>query len=110
MTAFIIGFPLTTSLLSKTYLWWTDWGCPATGKGKATYRIGDPLVYLKSWSRAYWMILDAAPPTVGILKFCSRVLQFRLTADVQLSQPDIPTKAAWPFSEISFQSSGWSCM
>jgi hypothetical protein len=56
------------------------------------------------------MILDAAPPTVGILKFCSSVLQLRLTADVQLSQPDIPIMAAWPFSDISFQSSGWSCM
>jgi hypothetical protein len=56
------------------------------------------------------MILDAAPPTVGIWKFCSSVLQFRLTADVQLSQPDIPIMAACPFSLISFQSSGWSSM
>jgi hypothetical protein len=56
------------------------------------------------------MTLAAVPPTVGILKFCSRVLQFRLTAEVQLSQPAIPTMAAWPFPDISFQSSGWSIM
>ena len=72
--------------------------------------MGDPLVYSKSCPWAYFMILDAAPPTVGIWKSCSSVLQLRLTADVQLSQPDIPTMAAWPFSLISFQSSGWSCM
>ncbi len=72
--------------------------------------MGDPLVYRKSCPWAYLMILEAAPPTVGIWKFCSSVLQLRLTADVQLSQPDIPIMAASPFSDISFQSSGWSCM
>ena len=72
--------------------------------------MGDPLVYRKSCPWAYLMILDAAPPTVGIWKFCSSVLQLRLTADVQLSQPDIPIIAvSWPF-RYSFQSSGWSCM
>ena len=74
------------------------------------YRIGDPLVYWKSCPLAYFMMLDAVAPTVGILKFCSSVLQLRPTADVQLSQPEIPIKAASPFSFISFQSSGWSCM
>ena len=68
--------------------------------------MGDPLVYSKSCPWAYLIMLDAAPPTAGILYCCSSCLQFRLTADVQLSQPAIPNMAALPFSDISFRSSG----
>jgi hypothetical protein len=51
--------------------------------------------------------LEPAPATVGMLS-SSKALACRLTADVQPSQPEIPTIAAFPFLAISFHNSGSS--